>query len=79
MQLARDYGIDVTGENPAPQVDPALMELRARQDRIEHAITQRQTAEMEERRKATMYEVNEFAADKAHPGQEQKAGKKRKA
>lgn len=67
MQLARDYGIDVTGENPAPQVDPAVLELRQRQDRIEQALTQRQTAELEERRKATMSEVNEFAADKAHP------------
>jgi len=65
MQLAKDYGIDVTGPAPAA-TDPAVQELRDRLDRTEQALTQRQSAELEQRRAATMKEVNEFAADKAH-------------
>lgn len=68
MRLAKDYGINIptAGEEPA-QVDPAVQELRARLDRTEQALNQRQTAELEQRRVETMKEVNEFAADKAHP------------
>jgi post-segregation antitoxin (ccd killing protein) len=65
LQLARDYGIDVSGQAPAA-IDPAVKELRDRLDRTEQALNQRQTAELEERRAKTMAEVNEFAADKAH-------------
>lgn len=65
MQLARDYGVDITGQAPAA-VDPAVKELRDRLDRTEQALNQRQTAELEERRQKTLAEVNEFAADKAH-------------
>lgn len=66
MQLARDYGIDVSGQAPAA-TDPAVQELRERLDRTEQALTHRQSVELEQRRAATMNEVNEFAADKAHP------------
>ncbi len=66
MQLARDYGINVTGEAPPP-IDPAVKELRERLDRTEQALTARQAAELEQRRQSTLAEVNEFAADKAHP------------
>ena len=66
MQLFKDYGIDVTGEAP-PAVDPAVQELRDRQERIEQALSRQQNAELEQRRQSTLAEVNEFAADKAHP------------
>ena len=66
MQLFKDYGIDVTGEAP-PAIDPTVQELRERQERIEQTLAQRQNAELEQRRQSTLAEVNEFAADKAHP------------
>jgi hypothetical protein len=67
MQLARDYGIDLSGQAPAAQqVDPMVQELRDRLDRTEQTLAQRQNAELEQRRQTTLAEVNEFAADKAH-------------
>ena len=66
MRLARDYGINVTGEAPPP-IDPTVKELRERQERIEQTLAQRQSVELEQRRQSTLAEVNEFAADKAHP------------
>lgn len=67
MQLAKDYGVDIVGQPQQAEMDPAVKELRDRLDRTEQALTQRQQAELEQQRKQTLAEVNEFAADKAHP------------
>jgi hypothetical protein len=67
-KLAQDYGIDLgQQQGEQAQIDPTVKALMDKVSNLEGTLTRQQQAERDAAYKTVTNEVNEFAADKAHP------------
>lgn len=66
--LAQTYGVDLgQAQVPQQQVDPAMREALARINKLEGALTERETKALAQHREKVSADVNAFANDPAHP------------
>lgn len=65
--LAQTYGVDLAqAQVPQQQVDPAVRDALARINKLEGALTQRESQALQQHREKVSADVNTFANDPAH-------------